>query len=153
HGALPGVLRVERGVVRLGADRRRVEEDLRAEERHGARALGEPLVPADADADRAVPRLPGSEAGVARAEVELLLVAGAVGDVALPVDAEDATVRVDQGDAVVVGVPGLLEEGDRDHDAELRGEPRELRDRLVALEGARPLEEGVTLLAAEIRAL
>ena len=54
HRALPGVARVEVGLVRLAADGRRVEEHLGAEEHHGARRLGEPLVPADADAERAV---------------------------------------------------------------------------------------------------
>ena len=122
HGPLPLQVRVEARVVRLRADGRRIEQHLGAGERHGARALGEPLVPADADADGAGLGLPRLEAGVAGAEVVLLLIAGAVGDVALAVDAQDLAVRIGNGDAVVIARAVLLEERDGDDDLELAGE-------------------------------
>src|SRR2546423_427931 len=83
----------------------------------GASTPRKPLVPADSHADRAEAGRPHSKSRVAGPEIELLLVPGAVGDVALPVDAEDRAVGVGDGDAVVVGLPGALEEGDRDDDA------------------------------------
>ncbi len=49
-------LRVEGRVLGLAADRGRIEEHLGALEHHRAGALGEPLVPADADADLPEPR-------------------------------------------------------------------------------------------------
>ena len=67
-------------------------------------------------------RLPRLEAGVAGAEVVLLLIAGAVGDVALAIDAEDRPVGIGDGDAVVVARAVLLEERDGNDDAELGGE-------------------------------
>ena len=52
HRPAPQPRGVEVGVVGLGADRGRVEQDLRAHQHHRARDLGIPLVPADADAER-----------------------------------------------------------------------------------------------------
>ena len=68
---------------------------------------------------RAVLRRPGLEAGVARTEVILLLIARAIGNVALAIDAEDFAVGIGYRDAVVVARPVLFEERDRDDDAEL----------------------------------
>src|SRR5688572_22126198 len=81
HRALPVPARVERRVLRLRADRGREQENLGALQRHRARGLGEPLVPAHRDARRAEARRPDLEARVARREVELLVVARALGDV------------------------------------------------------------------------
>ena len=90
------------------------------------------------------------EAGVAGPEVELLLVAGTVGDVALPVDAEHRAVRVHQGEAVVVGLAIALEERDRDHHAQLLGHRCESRDGGMACGGLGPVEERILLFAAEV---
>src|SRR5690606_22025008 len=60
-------------VVRVPADRGRIEQQFGAGQRHQARGFGIPLVPADEDAeaaDRAVDRF---EAEVAGREVELLV--------------------------------------------------------------------------------
>ena len=54
---LPQRLGVEVGVVGLGADRRRVDEDLRARQRVGPRELREPLVPAGREAEARVGQL------------------------------------------------------------------------------------------------
>src|SRR5687767_1951525 len=56
HRALPVMAGIERRVLRLRADRGREQEDLGALQRHRARGLREPLVPADGDAGRAVAR-------------------------------------------------------------------------------------------------
>ena len=72
HRDAPMLHGIEVRPSRLGADRGRVEQELRAHQRHGARRLREPLVPADADADRPEARRPDAKAGIARAEVELL---------------------------------------------------------------------------------
>ncbi len=122
HRALPLPVRVEAEVVRLRADGGRIEQDLGALQHHGARGFRVPLVPANADADRAGLRLPRLEAGVAGAEVVFLLIAGAVGDVALAIDAEDLAVGIGDRHAVVIARPILLEEGDRDHHLQRLGE-------------------------------
>ena len=93
--ALPGVARVVVRHRRVAADGGRVQQHLGALQRHAPRALREPLVPADADADARVGGVPDAEAGVAGREVVLLLVAAGVGDVALAVDAEERAVGVD----------------------------------------------------------
>ncbi len=105
---------------------------VRAHQRHAARGLGEPLVPADADAERAEARLPDAEAGVAGREVELLVVARALRDVRLAVDAEHLAVGVDHRQRVEVGVVGALEHAERQHHAELARQRLEApHDRVV----------------------
>src|SRR5436305_1654480 len=49
---------------RMPADRRRVEQDLRAHQTGDARRFGITLIPADEDADGRVARLPDPEAGL-----------------------------------------------------------------------------------------
>src|SRR5690606_17494276 len=88
HDALPVAGGIELRVVRLRADGRRIEQDFRALQGHGARRLREPLVPADADADAARPCLPHPEAGIAGREIELLRIARPVRYVALAIVAE-----------------------------------------------------------------
>ena len=122
HRALPARMRVEGEVVGLGADGRRVEQNLGALQHHGARGLRVPLIPADADADHAGLRLPRLEAGVAGAEVIFLLIARTVGDVALAVDAENLAVSVGNRHAVVVTRAVLLEEGDGNDELQFLGE-------------------------------
>src|SRR6185437_16997175 len=114
HGALPLQVGVEGGVVGLRADCRRIKEDFGTLQNHSAGAFRIPLIPADADADAAVLRRPGFEACVAGAEVILLLIAGAVGDMALAIDAEDFTVSIGNRDTVEIARAVLLEKRDRD---------------------------------------
>src|ERR1019366_811767 len=140
-------------VVRLAADAGRIEEELGAEEHHRARRLGEPLVPTDADADGRELRLPRAKPGVAGAEVELLFVAGAVGDVALAVDAQEVAARVDDRDAVVIGLPGALEERHGNDDPELARDHAHPGHGLVVFDRARLGKPFGPLVAAEVRPL
>ena len=153
HHALPMPRRVPRRVRRLAADRGRVQEHLGAEQRHAARRFGEPLVPADADADRAVPRVPHPESGVARREVVLLGVAGPVGDVALAVRAEHRPVGIDDHDRVEPRLAGPLVEAQRKDDTELGGDSREVLDGRMPVERTGPGEMLGELVLAEVRTL
>ena len=70
----------------------------------------------------AEPRVERPEPQVARGEVELLVVAGVVGDVHLAVDARQAAVGVDDRQRVVVEARGAALEDRRDHhDAQAPG--------------------------------
>lgn len=94
-------------------------DHLSTHEGHDASSLGEPLVPADGHSQLAVLGVPHLEATVAGVEVELLLVAGTIGNVGLSVHAKDLTIGIDDGNGVVVGLVVLLEEGDGQHHREL----------------------------------
>src|SRR3546814_18244499 len=83
HRAGPEAAGVEVRIVRPGADGGGVEQDFRAHQHHRAGGFGIPLVPADADAGRAVAGLPYLEAGIAGAGNEFLQIARPVGDLAL----------------------------------------------------------------------
>ena len=153
-GALPVIARIHRQRRRrLAADRGRIEQQFGAHQRHRARAFRKPLVPADADADACMAGIPDAEPGVARAEIGLLLVAGPVGDVGLAVGAEDRSVRVDDRDAVEVGVVGLLEKADRQHHAEFARERPQPPDCGVLIERRGEPQVTHVLLDAEIRRL
>ena len=146
--ALPVLARGDARVMRLTADGRRVKEDFRAHQRHAARALGEPLVPADADADFGVGGIPYLEAGIAGVEVVLLVVTRAVGNVAFPINAEVAPIGVDDRDAVEACPSGAFEEADRQDHLEFRGDLLEVRNGGVLVHRAGQLGVvGVGLLA------
>ena len=151
--ALPVIAGGDTRIVGLAADSGRVEEDFRAEQRHAARALREPLVPADAHADLGVAGVPHLEAGVARVEVVLLVVAGAVRDVALAVGAKVAAVGIDDGDAVEARAPGQLEEADRQHHLQLFGDLLEVGDGGVGFDRSGQLGVVGVGLLAEVRSL
>ncbi len=150
HGPPPGISGVERGVVRLRADGGRIEQHLGAAEHHGAGGLRVPLVPADADAEPAEAGVPDLEAGVAGPEVVLLLVAGAVGDVALAVDPQRRAVGVDHHQAVVVVRPLPLEDRDRQHHPQLLGQRRQTDHAGVLAPGIGGLEPALLLTDAEV---
>ncbi len=150
HHGLPVVLAVDLGRVDLAADRGRVEEQLGALEHHRARGLGEPLVPADADADARVARVERLEPRVARAEVELLFVGGKIGDVALAVVADDAAVGVDDRDRVVVRVTRALEERHGQHELALPGDLLHALDGRLLVDRMREVEVLVLLVDAEV---
>ena len=118
HGALPRHGGVQCGVMRFRADGGRIHQDVGALQGHGAGGLGIPLVPADADADAAEAGAPDLEAGVAGTEVVLLLIAGAVRDMALAIDAQSLAVGVEHDHRVEVVRPLLLEDRDGDDDAQ-----------------------------------
>ena len=153
HDAAPGVAGVQAGVVGLAADGGGIEQHLGPHQGHGARGLRIPLVPADARADPAVAGLPDLEAGVARTEVVLLLIARPVGDVALAVDAEQGPVRVRHHQAVVVVRPLALVNGDGDHHAEFGRERGQGGDAGMLAPGVGGGEPALLLGHAEIGAL
>ncbi len=137
-------------VADLTADRGRVQQHVGTEQRHRASGLGEPLVPADPDPDRAVPRRPGAKAGVAGVEIELLLVPRTIGDVRLSIGAEHLTV-FDDGHRVVVRLSGALEEGHRDDGAAAGGHLADCDDARVFVDRRRPREQLLPLRLAEVR--
>ena len=104
NGAPRIVLRlaVLRLLVGMPADRRRIEEHVRALQRRQPCALGIPLVPADQRAELAEVGLEGLEAQIAGREVELLVVERIVGDVHLAIDAVELAAAVDDGRSVVI---------------------------------------------------
>ena len=137
--------RLRRAVLRLlggvPADRRRVEEHVRARQRRQPRRLRVPLVPADQRADAAERAVERAEAEVAGREVELLVVERVVRDVHLAVDAQQLAVGVDDHRRVVIDAGRApLEERPDDDDARLlRAAPasasvRRARDRLGQVE-------------------
>ena len=142
----------------MPSDRRRIEQHLRAHQARDARGFRIPLVPADQHADRRVARLPHAEAArlawlfavvievaVAGREVVLLVEQRIVGDVHLPVDAEEAPVRVDDRRRVPIDAGGLPLE-DR-HDEDDRQLTRELLHRIRGRSGNRLCQvEAVALL-------
>src|SRR5262245_24358538 len=125
----------------MPADRRRIEEHLRAKERRNACGLRIPLVPADEDADGGITRFPDLESvgftgalavvikmAIAGREVILFVIEGIVRNVHLAVDAEKRPVRIDDGGGIPVDARRLpLEEREDDHHLKLP------RDRLHAL--------------------
>src|SRR5512146_429696 len=132
--------------MRLGSDRRRIEEDVRAHQHHRARRLRVPLVPADAHAERRMVRaVPYLETCVPGPEVELLLIAGPVWDVALAVDAGDLSVGPDHRKAVVMMRTIGLEEAGRDPDLELLGQLLHCNHRRMLGGGAGVAEEALVL--------
>src|SRR4029078_9250627 len=97
-----------------------IEEDLGAHEHHGAGRFRIPLIPADADAERRhVRAVPDLETSVAGAEVELLFITRAVGDVALTVDSGDSSVWPYHRERIVVVWTVEFEEAGRDPDLQL----------------------------------
>src|SRR5690606_8037939 len=94
---LPVVARGDVRVMRLAADGGGVEQQFGSHQRHAAGSFREPLVPADGYADLRIAGVPDLEAAVAGVEIVLLVVAGAVRDVALAVDAQQRAVGIDDG--------------------------------------------------------
>src|SRR6266480_4033963 len=77
---------------RKPADRRGVEQNVRALQRGETRAFRIPLVPADQRPHRPDLRVEHAKAEIAGREVELLVIRGVVGDVHLPINPLDLTV-------------------------------------------------------------
>ncbi len=143
--------------MRLAADRGRVEQQFRPHQHHRARGFGIPLVPAHADAQRpagrGLRRRPHLEPGIAGAEVELLLVTGTVGNVALAIDALDFAIGADHREAVVIMRPVRLEEAGRDRHLQRLGQRLHGEHRLMLADGGGVGEQALVLDAAEIFAL
>ncbi|MCY1390754.1 hypothetical protein D9M71_55770 [compost metagenome] len=137
--------------MRFATDRGWVEQHFGTQQGHAACALREPLVPADANADFGVMSLPDLEAGIARVEVVLLVVAGAIRDMRLAINPKVTAIGVDDGDAVEARAPSQLEEADRQHDLQLLGELLEARDGRVGFNRGGQLQVIRIGLLAEIR--
>ena len=125
HHGLPGhtlaLLLVGR-VVGIEADGGGVDEELGTGKGHETGCLGIPLVPADKDAKTAYGGLDGLEAEVTRGEVELLVIAGVVGDMHLAVFAGNGAVFLEDNGGVMVETGGTaLEKGGDEHDAAFLG--------------------------------
>src|SRR5262245_18132509 len=150
HGALPVVARIERRILGLRPDRGRVEQDLRPLERHRARSFRKPLVPADGDAGRAEAGRPDFESGVTRREIEFLVIARALGDVRLAIDAHDRAVRIHHYEAVEISVLRALEDRERQHDLELLRDFRKALDGRVFGDRQRELEVLREVVLAEV---
>ncbi len=106
---LPGVVlrRVHlRALVELPADGGGIEEDLRPGQGGQASRLGEPLVPADQNAEPGGPGGNALEAQIARGEMELLVVEGIVRNVHLPVAAQLGPALVEDHRSVVIDALG-----------------------------------------------
>ena len=138
-------------VVRLTADGSRIEQQLRAHQGHAARALGEPLIPANTHANPGIAGLPDLEAGVARVEVILLVITGAIRNMTLAVDAEVAAVGINDRDAVEARATGQLEEADRQHHCQLFSQRLKVLDRRVVFNPRGQLQILRVRLLAEVR--
>ena len=86
----------------MPADRRWIENDLRAAQRGEPRRFGIPLVPANADADFAVLRLPRLKSEIARREIKFLVIQRIVRNVHLAIFAEQFSVCVDDRRGIVI---------------------------------------------------
>ena len=157
HRTPPQPRGVEAGIVRLATDRGGVEQQFRPHQHHRARGLGIPLIPAYADAQRpsgrGLRRRPHLEPRVAGAEVELFLIARAVRDVALAIDALDFAIGADHRQAVVVMRPVRFEEAGRDRHLQRLGQRLHRQHGLVLSHRRGIGEQPFVLDAAEIFAL
>ena len=153
---LDGMPRVALGGVdgrilfELPADRRRIEEDVRTEQRRRACGLGEPLIPADEHAESSRRRFMHLEAEIPGREVELLVVERIVRDVHLAIaPGELAGFVEDDGGVVVEAGRAALEERDDERDPEICGLLRERLGRR-ARNRLRPVEAPRVFALAEI---
>ncbi len=139
--------------MRLAADRGWIQQQFRAGKRHAARRFRKPLIPANAGTDRAVLRFPDDEPGVARREIMLFLIAGAVRDMALAVVAEHGAIGIDHRQRIEKGIARALEIRHRNHRVQFRREFRKPDDRRVAGKRFRQREIFLILVFAEVRRL
>src|SRR5579884_943220 len=151
HCTPPQARRVEIGVVRFSPDCRRIEQDVRSHEHHRAGCFGIPLIPADTDAELCTMRaLPHLEARVPGAEVEFLLIARTVGDMALAVNPGDRAVGADHCERIIMVRAIELEKARRNPDLELGGEFLHRNDRGMLGGGLRRGEEALVFDPAKI---
>jgi len=153
HHPLPVAGRINAGVLRFRADGSGVEQQLGALQGHGARALGKPLVPANADTHARVAGVPHLEAGVAGCEIVFFVVARTIGDVRLAIAAQQRAVGVQHGHCVVEHLPGAFKKADRQHHFQLGGQATECGHGRVALQWLRQCKVRAVLLGAEVRQL
>ena len=144
HGAPPHPAGIKAGIIRLAANGGGIEQNLGAHQRHGPRALGIPLVPADADANPGAKHIPHLETAVARAKIVFFLIARSIRNMALAIGAHNLAIGADHRQRVVIMVPVGLEKAGgnghlqplgkgphRHHRWMLRGGPGQREQRLV----------------------
>src|SRR5262249_402599 len=117
-------------------------------QRHRARGLGKPLIPADSGPDAPEARRPHFETGVPGAEVVLLLIAGAVGDVGFTIDAEVAAIGIQNRYGIEERGPRALEEAYRQHDSKLARDARKMPDGAIVADSGREIQVPDVLLDA-----
>ena len=122
---------------RLGTDGGRVEQQFSALQRHAARGLREPLVPANTDADFRISRIPDLEAGISGRKIELFLIKMVIRNVGLAILTHDRAVRVNDSHRVERGLADPLVVADRNDDLEITGNGLHLADRRIFLECCR----------------
>jgi len=93
---------------RMPADGGGIEENLGPLHRGETGSFGIPLIPANQNADFAIAGLPGAEAEVARCEIEFFVEQRIVGNVHLPVQAEERAVGIDDRGGVVINARGAF---------------------------------------------
>jgi hypothetical protein len=135
---------------RLGADGRRKHENLGTHERHRARGLGKPLIPADRDAELRKLGIEYLESRVARREVILLVVARALRDVRFAVAAEHLAAGIHDHHGIIEGIVRLLEHAHRQHHVELARKRTEVLDGRMALERLGEIEIAGGVILAKI---
>ena len=152
HRPTPHAAGVEAVVIGFRADGGREEQHLRAHQRHDPCRFGIPLVPADADADSAVPRRPHLETRIAGAEIIFLLIARPIGNMALAIDAHDLARVIDHREAVIMMLAVALEEAGRDIDLQFLGQRLHCGDGGMLVQGQGAGEQRLVLDRAEIGA-
>src|SRR5260370_42044400 len=133
---LPGIELLRSVLLLLGgmpADRRGIEEDVRALKCGEPGAFRVPLIPTHERANRTDLRVERAKAEIAGGEIKLLVVRGIIRDVHLPIDAFDLPISVDDGGGVVIQAGrAALEQRCEHHDA---GVSRDATERLSARPG------------------
>ncbi|AGE49084.1 hypothetical protein ATCVBr0604L_213L [Acanthocystis turfacea Chlorella virus Br0604L] len=136
--------------VRLAADRSGHHDEVCAKKRQDARDLGKPLVPANCDSNLSKLGVCNAKLVVARAEVELLVVARSLRNMRLAIDARNCTIHIRNHHRVVVFVVVLFKEGHDDDDPEFSRKVRKPGHHLGILVGLRVVKPLAILLLAKV---
>ena len=134
----------------MPADRRGIEQNVRAAQRRDARGFRIPLIPAHQHADASEGRVEIRKSEIARSEIKLFEIERIVGDVHLAIQPRDFAVGVENRGRVVIEARGApLKQRRDDDDLQLA---RQLAQRLGGRAGNRlgQIEQLGVLLAAEI---
>src|ERR1700694_2062576 len=153
HGSLPVSARADARILWCRADRGGVEQHLGAQQRHGARRFRKPLVPADRYAELGVARVEHLETGIARREIELLVVSRTFRYMRLAVASEHRPVGIDDDDGIVECVVGAFEYADRQDDAEVARHSAKMFDRGMRVQRLGKFQMAQGMVLAEVRRL
>src|ERR1019366_10713286 len=92
--------------ARVPADRGRVDEDLGALHGRQAGGFGEPLIPANQNADAAKARVESAKAEIAGSEIVFFVEERILRDVHLAIKTEDGAVRIEDHRGIVIDAGG-----------------------------------------------